>query len=175
MIRTERRGRYCFVIYINATLSFLKGFDGNYRPQPKDGKGNIFSLFTPGGLPQSQPGTPILTWPGGLPQFSPGWGVALSWSTSPPRTGLSPGWDWGSPQHWDRGTPKKGAGTRDLEKNLEIGLPLERTWDQTPGKEPGTGVPPVNGHTPVKTFLPHPLDAGGNKLLITGSRVKCLA
>ena len=51
MIRTERRGRYCFVIYINATLSFFKGFDGNYGPQPKDGKGNIFSLFTPGGTP----------------------------------------------------------------------------------------------------------------------------
>ena len=134
---------------------------------PLRSKCSICCTLGGGELPQSQPGTPILTWPGGLPQFSPGWGVHLSWSTSPPRTGLFPGWDWGSPQHWDRGTPKKGPGTRDLEKNLEMRLPLERTWDQTPGKEPGTGVPPVNGHTPVKTFLPHPLDAGGNKLSLS--------
>ena len=31
--------------------------------------------------------------------------------------------------------------TRDQGKNLGLGYPLERTWDQRPGKEPVTGYP----------------------------------
>ena len=72
----------------------------------------------------------------------------------------------------------------------------ERTWDQWCGKEPGTGVPPWKGHgtsdlgknmglgyppsqmwTDKQTeniTIPHPSDAGGNKLMSARSNNRCL-
>ena len=95
-------------------------------------------------------GYPILTWPGDTPSW-PGQGY--------PVLSYPPGQDWG--------TPQKGPGTSDLGKNLGLGYPLERTWDQWPGKEPGTGVPPpwvwTDRHL-WKQYLPHPSDAGGKNL-----------
>ena len=55
----------------------------------------------------------------------PGWGTpVLSWLG-----GGVPSLRQGVPLSWD--TP-----------HLGLGYPWERTWDQRPGKEPGTGVPP---------------------------------
>ena len=95
-----------------------------------------------------------------------------------------PGGTISSPRYPLAGTGvslRKGPGARDQGKNMGLGTPPERTWHQRPGKEHGTGVlpqkglgtkdlgknlglvlPPVDRHTPVKQYLPHPSDAGGN-------------
>ena len=81
-------------------------------------------------------------------------------------------WEWGDPMSWPEGTPIlvlgyphwAGPGTvlwSGLVTGLGYRLPLERTWDQIPGKGPGTwrpwGTPlPVDRHTPVKT-VPSPI------------------
>ena len=65
-------------------------------------------------------GYPSLALDRGVPQSYPGWGtmpvLSWDWHTSWPGLGYPPSQLWGTPQ--------------------------ERTWDQRPGKEPGTGVPP---------------------------------
>ena len=38
----------------------------------------------------------------------------------------------------------KGPGTRDRRKNLGLGYPPKRTWDQSPGKAPGSAVDAVD-------------------------------
>ena len=84
-----------------------------YRPYPKEGEGNVFSLFTTGGgggVLQSQIFSLVSgprSFPGGYP--SPGQGV-------PPGQGCPASQDWDTPpgQDWD-------------------------AWDTTPAK---TGLPP---------------------------------
>ena len=56
----------------------------------------------------------------------------------PPGTGVPPG--------WDLGTSRKLPGTRDRGKDWGTPPPA-RTWNQRPGKKPGTGVPPWCGQT----------------------------
>ena len=133
----------------------------------------------------------VLCW-GGIPSW-PGWGIphpflargypspvleaypvlaggTPGWGT-PTRTGVPPGQDWDIPQKGPEtsdlglGYHQKEPGTSGLGQNLGLGYPLERTWDQWPGKEPGTGVPPPGSGEQSKSlhYLPHPSDAGGKK------------
>ena len=111
---------------------------------------------------------------------SPGWVVSQSWLGSTPLTVRGhpcPG--WGTPvleypSGWNWSTPPW----------LGLVYPWERTWDQRPGKEPGTGVPTQKGPGTIdlrknmglgyyplltdrhlwKQYLPHPSDAGGNEI-----------
>ena len=56
----------------------------------------------------------------------------------------------GVPSSQDWGTPWPGLGYPPGQDWM--GYPLERTWDQWPGREPGTGVPPGGGKTENITF-----------------------
>ena len=84
----------------------------------------------------------VLSWGRGIPQSQLVAGTSvLSWLGGTPDMGYFP--------HW---------------QGLEY-LPPERKWDQRPGKEPGTSVPPPphpDGQTPVKTVPSASSDAGGN-------------
>ena len=115
-----------------------------------------------GGVPQSWTGGyPILTWRGvhhpdlaGRGYPSPVMAVGGGGGT----TVLS--WLWsGTPVlTWPVGYPLPAG----------LGYPPERTWDQCPGKEAGTGVPPgvwTDRHL-WKQYLPHPSDAGGYNRLV---------
>ena len=84
----------------------------------------------------------------GLPQSWSGEGVPQSSLVGCP----SP--DWGVPLYWSGGYPCPGISSQPgLQSRTGYPLP-ERTWDQRSGKQPGTGVPPLNRHTPVKTWPP---------------------
>ena len=77
----------------------------------------------------------------------------------------------GYPSPSQGGTPVLAGGYPQLglgyapPPQLGLGIPLERTWDQRPRKELGTGVPPECGqtHTCENSTCPHPSDADGNK------------
>ena len=91
--------------------------------QPVLGGGGFPS---PGGYPSSDLARGVL-------QSCPGWGYD--------RTG-TPSQDWGTPGK-DMG-PEAGVPSRkDMGPVAGVPPPLERTWDQTPGKEPGLVFPRV--------------------------------
>ena len=68
------------------------------------------------------------------------------------------GWDWGTP-HLGLCYPPAGTGVLPPIRNWST--PQERTWDQTPGKEPGTGVHPVNRQTDACENITFVMYVGG--------------
>ena len=110
----------------------LGGWRGVPQSQPRG-----YPIHSWGKAPQSQlRAGELQSWQGGtpVPGYTPaGTGVppGWHWTTTPLGTGVPPCQDWGTP-NWDWGTPS----------SQYWGTPSERSWDQRPGKEPGTGVSP---------------------------------
>ena len=111
-----------------------------YRPHPKDGEGNVFRLFTPGGYPPppSQPGQNR----GSLVER---WGTPVQgWGT--PRSGQDGGYpspEMGYPPSKD-GVPCSQVGSGGY-LGLEMGYPPARSGWGTPWPRSGRGTSPVQG------------------------------
>ena len=108
----------------------------NYRPHPKDGEGNVFSLFTPGGVPISH---------NALQHFRECHGAARGRDTLPGPAG-------GVPCQVQPGGYPAGGGTL-------LGVPCQggTLWGYPGGGYPGGGYPgretpqPGRGGYPVRT------------------------
>ena len=124
------------------SVGVLQSWPGGY-PSPGQGCASVLTA-----------GTPVLVW--GTPVLGNGYacpGVPLSQVSGTPGKDLEPEtWE----RTWDWGTPGK-----DMGKNLGLGYPQNRTWNQTPVKEPGTRVPPcVDWQTNSTYYLPPSFGCG---------------